>query len=106
MTDQDMTLGELSRQIRDMGAALASQHVTHDRNFHELMDRVNQAIGPMTESRVRLTRAESDISDLDSRLDAAHTKIDNVTTQAAKLSGGISLLGFIAAIFPWPWKSP
>lgn len=106
MTDQDMTIGELSRQIRDLGVALSLQHTMQDRNMRELSERVNSVVAPVAEQRIRLTRAESDIVSLDGRLDAAHTKIDNVTTQSAKLSGGISLLGFVAAIFPWPWKSP
>jgi len=109
--DRDVTLGEVSRQLKELSTSFALHRADTNANYRALSDKFDV----VSEVKVRIARAELDIDRLGTKVDSKHAilereiervdeKVDTVTTRAAQISGGISVLGFVLAAIPWPWK--
>lgn len=80
MTQQaEVTLGEIYRTVQRLEAALST---------------VQMSVEPISVLVVRVDTAEQEIRDL--RVDVKAVRRD-----AAVVSGGIGVMGFLASIWPW-----
>lgn len=106
--NDDITTGELSRQLRDISSDFSTYRKEQGDAILRLTNLVQSALGPVSEVKVRIDRAERDINELgqktDSRFEDVNDKIDTVTTRAAQASGGIGVLTFVGSMLPWLWK--
>lgn len=80
MTEQnEVTLGEIYRTVQ---------------RLESLARAVQESVEPIPVLVVRVTNAEREIADL-------RTQMQSVRRDAAMVSGGIGVMGFIASIWPW-----
>ena len=80
MTQQaEVTLGEIYRTVQRLEAALST---------------VQMSVEPIPVLVVRVDTAEQEIRDL-------RTDVKAVRRDAAVVSGGIGVMGFLASIWPW-----
>jgi hypothetical protein len=90
----DLTIGEIGRSVSRIESAL-----TH------LSGQVQMSIAPVSELKVRVERAETDINGIGTKLVTLDDKIDAVKTRVNIASGGLSVLAFLSSMIPWPWKT-
>lgn len=123
---EDITLGEVSRQLRNLNQSFDAHRKETADNYLRLSNQMQATMGPVSEIKVRMERAEHDINALgakretdkrqlferieqldlstDKQMRELDAKVDDVKTQAARLSGGIGIIAFVLAMVPWPWK--
>ena len=95
MTEEErFSSGELHRLIQRVDENVTDLRREAKEDRHKLNNDLNVLVGQQVETRTRLTAAEREIKEL--RLDMKAVRRD-----AAVVSGGIGVMGFLASLWPW-----
>lgn len=96
--DQGESLGEIGRSMKRLEVAFAAHQTESRARFHELANKINDALAPISVHGVQIESQQQAIGRLDTDMKA-------VTKDANRIAGAGAILAIIAGIIPWPWKS-
>jgi chromosome segregation ATPase len=106
MTDEQLTLGEISRTLKRMESDFAESNARHhaqiqatNASLSQLTTKMDEYIGPVAVLKKQAADAEQDIKDIRLEVKAIDTRVGDSAKNAAFLSGGISMLGFLFNVF-------
>ena len=97
MTDNDFTLGEISRTCESLNLQLRSLTEEMREGHRALASQVVSFLGPVALLKHQAELAEADLARLDE-------EVKRISSRSAWVSGAIATLGFIAQFIPWPGR--
>jgi chromosome segregation ATPase len=102
MTDEERySSGELHRLITSVGHNLEAMRREAKEDRRRLSTDLQSMAGQHIELRARVNAHDRDLDDIKDEMQALDTRMRDVAKNAAVVTGGISVLGFLASLWPW-----
>lgn len=91
--DQGESLGEIGRSMKRLEAAFAVHQTESRARFHEIANRMNEALAPISVHTIQIENQQKAISRIDEDVRAVDQRVTTVRVQSAWMSGGITGVG-------------
>lgn len=99
MTDHDYGSGEIKRGFERIEHQLELMQQDVSTRYHELANKMNAALGPVSELRYRCEQHEKDMGEVAEKLRVVERAQTMMEVRAASIAGGMTVIVFVIKIW-------
>src|SRR3954463_311631 len=99
MTDHDYGKGEIQRGFERIERQLELMQQDVSTRYHELANKMNAALGPVSELRYRCEQHEKDMGEVAEKLRVVERAQNMNDVRSATIAGGMAVIVFLAKIW-------